>query len=163
LYRETENPIHAWEGWRLSRKNELPIPEWVAEYFDTCSTAIDDIARKIGPPPTLSKLAGKSPLARANKVDIPVAIAAGFGFSKGHGHRTSFNDWLAANERVLIARSVAEQMAAGESLSAAASEVASKLGISNSTAERAFKSLGDAGPKRVEKLRSLTSEAESGP
>ena len=163
LYRETGNPIHAWEGWRLSRKNELPIPEWVADYFDKCSASIDDIARKIGPPPTLSKLAGRPPRTSQKRMDITVALAKGFGFSKGHGHRSSFNDWLAANERVLVARLVAARMAAGESLSAAAVEIAGDLGISASTAERAFRSLGDAGPNRVERLKSAIGEAKSGP
>jgi hypothetical protein len=163
FYRQTGNPIHAWEGWRLARKNELPIPTWVAGYLDGCSVAIDKIARKIGPPPTLSRMIGKKPRASGKKPDIPAALAKGFGFSKGHGHRGSFTEWMTNNERVLIARRVAKEMAEGESLSSAAAEVAHKLKISDSTAERAFRGLGDTGPRLVEELKFQAGRRDSSP
>ena len=83
LYRQTENPLHAWEAWSLSRKNGMPTPEWVAEYLDQCSTAIYGIASKTGLSPTVYKIFGKTPRASDKKVDIPAALANGFGFSKG--------------------------------------------------------------------------------
>ena len=162
LYRETGNPIHAWEGWSLSRKNGIPTPEWVAEYLDHCSTAIHGIASKTGLSPTVYKIFGKTPPASGKKVDIPAALAKGFGFSKGRGYNISFTEWSTTNERVLIARCVIERMAAGDSLSAAAAEVAHKLGISESSAKRAFRNLGDDGTMSVEKLRASAGEAESG-
>jgi hypothetical protein len=162
FYRETRNPIHAWAAWSLSRKNELPIPEWVAEYFDTCFDAIYGIAKRIGLSPIVHQIAGKTPPDSDQNVDIPAAIAKALGFSKGRGCNNAFTEWMAINEKVLIGRLVAAQIADGKSLSAAAAGVAFKLKISESTAERAFRGLGDAGSRRVKKLRSLAGEAESG-
>jgi hypothetical protein len=36
-WEETENPLYVWSAWRFSREAGLSIPEWVAEYFDSCS------------------------------------------------------------------------------------------------------------------------------
>jgi hypothetical protein len=107
------------------------------------------------------KIFGKTPPTSDKKVDVPAALAKGFGFSKGRGYNISFTEWSATNERALIARCVGERMAAGDSLSAAAAEVSQKLGISESSAKRAFRNLGDSGPRRIQELQPSAGEAES--
>ena len=158
FYRKTGNPIYAWDGWRLARKNRLATPEWVARYLDECSRAVIDIARRIGPPATLQKLAGKPSAPRRNRnLNVAAAIARGFGFSRGRGYSTSFGEWMAQNERVVIGALVAERMARGESLSAAAAEVAHQLDISESSAERAYRGLRAENPQLVRAIRSSQS------
>jgi hypothetical protein len=39
---EEKNPLHAWEGYKLARYLNVPIPEWVLEYLDTCAVALGD-------------------------------------------------------------------------------------------------------------------------
>ena len=130
------------ECWKIARHNRLPIPDWVTTYLDSCADAMDDISRQVGPGRVLNGPRRK----RSPKVDVPAALAKGFGFSKGRGYSTAFAEWVEQNEKTLVGGLVAKWMGkTGESLSAAADEIAHKLEISSSTAERAYRSLGVTG------------------
>ena len=106
--------------------------------------AMDGISRQVGPGRVLNGPSRK----KSPNVDVPAALAKGLGFSKGRGYSTAFTEWLERNEKTLIGGLVAKWMGnTGESLSAAADEIAHRLEISNSTAERAYRSLGPIGRK----------------
>ena len=40
LQRHTNNEIHTWHAYRFARLAQVPIPEWVLEYFDRTSRAL---------------------------------------------------------------------------------------------------------------------------
>ena len=139
LYRRTGNPLYAWESWRIARHNGLAIPEWVGEYLDRSAESIFEIARQILRERFLGRF--RKLFRRRPKTDIPAAVVDALEFSKGRGHVTAFSDWVDRNEKSLIAELVARRMEhAGESMGAAAAEVAWELKISASTVERAYRS-----------------------
>ena len=143
-FRRTGNPIYAWASWKIARHNGLPLPVWVAEYLDRCAGAVDDISRKRVRGRTVKSLLRKEPPIR--KLDVPALLTKGFGFSKGRGHTTAFAAWEEHNSRVMVGVTVAARMGVHrESLGAAAAEVAHRLDISESTAQRAYQWLGPIG------------------
>ena len=34
LFKDEENPLFAWRAYQFSRQNDVPLPEWVLDYFD---------------------------------------------------------------------------------------------------------------------------------
>ncbi|MEW8062375.1 MAG: hypothetical protein AB2797_04620, partial [Candidatus Thiodiazotropha sp.] len=37
-YKKTSNPLYIWETYSQCRNVEMPIPDWIYEYFDQCSS-----------------------------------------------------------------------------------------------------------------------------
>jgi hypothetical protein len=94
-------------------------------------------------------------------VDVAPALAKGFGFSRGRGYRSSFAEWATRNERELIGIEMAKRIAGGKSLSVAAVDVSVELDISDRTAQRAYRALGETGPRLVEALKSQAAGRDS--
>jgi hypothetical protein len=93
-YRETRNPVFAWDSFARSRADRLAIPEWVLAYFDGAARQLGSLVEKAQASETISGPADK--------------IAAALGMtSKGAGTVFSrFSDvfldweWAAIGEEV---------------------------------------------------------------
>ena len=80
LFNSYKNPIYIWEAYATCRKYEIKIPNWVLEYFDSCTEKL----MRISPSPRSSDKVyqalkfndkRRSPFTRREDVELAIDIA----------------------------------------------------------------------------------------
>ena len=88
-YKRTNNAVYVWRAYRTARAADVPIPEWVFQYFDRCALAI--LGRPMNARTALRALelkaggGGPSAARRAATADRDRDIVIHVDYRKAHG------------------------------------------------------------------------------
>jgi hypothetical protein len=96
MFTETGHPFYAWRAYRDSRFGQLPIPEWVLQYFDDSANKLHALVHEATP----------------EKGKIEAAIADAFGFVPKRGRNNRLH--VFEDEGMQLAANVWSKLATGE-------------------------------------------------
>jgi hypothetical protein len=141
-FEETENPVHAWEGWRFYRRSRLPLPEWMLLYLDRCAEVVDRLSGGAVVQSAIGRSYWKKELRWSEAVpedNIPRAISVGFGFTSDRGRPSAFTAQARELRDSLLAFEAAIRIGTGRKPADAYAEVAGRYQVDERTVERIYK------------------------
>jgi DNA invertase Pin-like site-specific DNA recombinase len=124
-------------GWTLTilLRNGRELPDWIAEFLSVAGRQVVAIAHRISDD-SLEEV-GAREATRSSTEAEKVGKAMGFG-SRGPGRGSCFEDARTLRRDRIIRSAIEEKLAAGIKKDFAYDEIASEVGVSRSTVQRAY-------------------------
>lgn len=119
-YKRSKNSVIAWQAFSVSRKYDMPTPEWVLEYFDRVAVNLENCGEK----------------------ERMTAKILGEMFEITTRGRGTFFSWRSnLPPKVAIARQVSQGFEAGHKKTAVIADIAKKTGCSQTTVREYYDSI----------------------
>ncbi len=119
-HKRSKNPLMAWEAFSVSRKYDMPTPEWILEYFDRVAVNLE----------------------RCGEQESTTAKTLGRVFEITKRGRGTFFSWRSnLPPKVAIARQVSQDIEAGHKKSAVIFDIAKKTECSETTVRKYYDSV----------------------
>ncbi len=121
-FRESKNPLLAWEGFRLSMAVDQATPGWILDYLGDCALRLSDILEEV----ERGKPTGKE----------AERVGRSLGFAAKPGRGSWFSKLASIRRDRRIYKAMSDEFARGTKSYIARGEVAQSMGLSPSTVGR---------------------------